>query len=162
MSKKKPVKRKNSKTDNRLWFIVTFLIILIVSVLLGFYFSNNKERVSKDNSELKTPEKPIKTEKSTTLLNGTWVSEYDGAIMEIKGHSFTLEMPSVSNGTIIKGTIQINGKEVSLTYVSGSETCKQKQGKYAFEIKNNKLVFKLINDECKSRADRMSAAWFRL
>ncbi len=163
MPKKKSKKRTNTQNNNRLWFIVTFLIILIVSLFLGYYFSTGKDKDSgKKTPEQITVKKNTGNNKPANPLNGTWVSEYDGAIMEIKNKSFTLEMPSVNEGSIIKGNINISGNEALLIYVSGSESCKEKSGKYRFEIKNEKLYFKLINDDCKIRAERMSVPWYKL
>ena len=163
MPAKRLYNKRDTKSKNSIWFIVTFLIILFVAIILGYFLSNRKQQAGEgDKQSVKTTEKIVEKNKTKNPLSGTWVSEYDGAIMDIKGDTFTLEVPSVSNGTVISGKISVQNKKVLLIYTSGSQTCKQKEGRYIFEFNNKKLKFKLLTDECKSRADRMSVAWFRL
>ncbi len=157
---RKKTTRKFDK-NSALWFIVTFLILLLVSLFLGYYFTNHKDNINNNNKHAKATVKHAinGTSKNNQPLNGTWVSKYDGAIMEINGSNFTLEIPSVSSGTLIHGILNIDGDKISIAYTSGSETCKNKKGRYIFNKKTSELIFKLIKDDCKSRADRMTAVW---
>ena len=164
---KKTLRRKNNR--NALWFIVIFLILLIASLFIGYYFThkNSKEKtetLNQNKQVISTKKTSASLPKSTktNILDGTWVSEYDGAIMEISGTHFTLEFPSVNSGEIIHGLLKTKEGTVHFLYQTGSNTCKGFMGKYNFELKNKNLIFNKISDKCKSRTDRMNSGWYAL
>ncbi len=155
-------KSRKKKNENALWFVIIFLIILIASMFLGYYFThktdNNNKIVKHIISGISKKEKPLKPT-AKNQIEGTWVSNYDGAMMEIHGSRFTLEIPSVNSSSIIKGKITFNGQSVSLVYTSGSQICKGIEGKYHYTLKDKNLIFKIIQDRCAGRSERMSAPW---
>ncbi len=156
-----PAKRK-SKTarkkgrSNALWFVAAFLILIVISVFLVYYFSRDEQP---DKNTLETSQNKTATPQTeSNLLTGTWVSSYDGAIMVFKGKSFTIEFPSVDNGTVISGTYSLSGETVTIIY-NNSETCAGIPGKYSVKREKSKLIFKLISDSCKNRIERMKEDW---
>lgn len=141
------------------WIIVVLVIILIaaVSIIAGRYLSDEKtEKPVAENTEQPTP--PTQTVK--TLLEGTWVSNYDGAMLSITGLSFSLDLASVDKSVTIKGTILV--KDDLVTFINKNGICKDIQGQYRFSLKNNDLNFTVVKDECASRKERMTTGWFRL
>ena len=156
-------KRKTSRKthqNNALWFVVIFLIILIASVFLGYYFSNRKTEVTA------IPEKTVKKtetpEKNRINLSGTWVSENDGAMMEFHTATFTIEFPSVDNAAVISGSFSVKGDTVTFVYGNSSKSCAGIAGKYLIKHSKNRLRFILISDSCRNRTERMKAPWFPL
>ena len=117
--------------------------------------------MAQTTSVTQTDEEPAIT--IEPLYVGTWVSNYDGAILTLKRFEFTLEMPSVDQKTTIKGELSVVKNVLTFVYTSGSETCRGVEGHYQYTLEDNgDIFFKRIKDKCKSRAERMEVSWFRL
>ena len=119
--------------------------------------------VKPDNSSESVEVAKAEAKKPVSVIDGTWVSNYDGAMLTISGSSFTMELPGVDESGKIKGNVAYEENIVTFVYESGSSTCKGTEGHYLYSIdKNGELFFKLIKDVCESRKERMTATWFRL
>ncbi len=169
MASKKRKKRSSKKNSNAFWFLVVFLLLLVVSIFLGYYFTHHTTKTNFESKQMHDSlTSPLKqnvpsSKTATGVLDGTWVSEYDGTIMEIRGRRFTLEFPSINHGQMIHGGLKIQDHTIVFTYQTGSSTCNAIQGTYHFEKKPKKrLLFKVITDSCKSRLERMTSAWYQL
>jgi len=106
--------------------------------------------------------KIIKKQVKDNPLKGTWVSNYDGTMLTIKGDSFTLEMPSVDASSKVKGRIIIEKTIATFINDSKSKSCPSLEGHYSFSFENDELIFSLIKDECDTRINRMSVSWFKI
>jgi hypothetical protein len=158
--------KKNKASINLSILLIIIVLLAILSYALSFLFINDASdeqeiMVTKPNhlSESEVPKGDVKI---ITPINGVWYSTYDGAILSIDGTAFKLELPSVQESKVIKGTLSLAGKEVVFTYTENSQTCKGIPGRYHWETKGqNKIIFEIISDKCTSRTERMSALWER-
>jgi hypothetical protein len=100
---------------------------------------------------------------SVAQIEGTWVSNYDGAMLTIKGFSFSVELSGLDAGPKMMGNLAVEGNIVTFVYDSGNKACQSIEGHYLYALENNgDLFFKLIKDNCESRKERMTATWFKL
>ena len=165
----RPRKRRGTKAQKSplMLFLFIFILLVILSVVIGYFILDTDEgetvdplqttSVSKDNSE----QEPVLTVEP--MYTGTWVSNYDGAILTLNRFSFTLEMPSVDQKTAIQGELSVVKNVLTFVYTSGSETCRGEEGHYQYVLEDNgDIIFKLIKDNCKSRKERMEVSLFRL
>jgi len=162
-------KRKPKKTKlNGVWiFLAIVIVIAIISMLLSyFWISEEKPDVlllpaQEQVKETKTT--PVATSTPAKEIQGIWVSNYDGAMLTIKGLHFDLELSGIDESTIIKGTLAVEGNIVTFVYTAGTEVCKGPEGHYLYSIdESGELFFKLIKDTCEIRKERMTASWFKL
>ncbi len=151
-------KRLSKKTGNNnlLIFFAIVIALALISMIAAYFMTDKTEGEGKQQ-----PKEIIKTEKpATVLFEGTWVSNYNGTMLTIKGLTFTLESPAVDESTILKGKISIEKDTVTFIYESG--TCKGTEGKYQYTLNDKgELFFKLIRDNCSSRKELMTASWFK-
>ena len=143
--------------------IVVIVAIAAVSIFAGWYLSggsteeiNSAEKEQSEHTD-KNEQKGIKTS-----LEGTWVSNYNGAILTIEGSSFEIELPSVDQTMSAKGTITVTDDQVTYVNTEGKEVCIHVEGHYRFTFEENEVFFNLIEDKCPSRIEIMSASWFSL
>ncbi len=169
-------RKKTKKTNHLLIFVMVIVILAAISLSVSYFilqddslkdfspFENTSTERTED-AEASTPAitpDPVAVDKPT-LLDGTWVSNYDGNIMTISGLSFTLESPSVSDASKLSGSLSIEKSIVTFTYTSGTKTCLQIEGHYQFLLEGrDEVFFELIKDNCSKRKDRMSQSWFKL
>ena len=136
---------------------------------ISYYLTNNDSQeikdwvANKENTEMvleKEVQKPKAIEK--TPLEGSWVSNYDGAILTFTGLDFVVELPSVDSPEKISGKIAIEKTIVTFYYTNGKKSCIDVEGHYQFSFDKDEIFFKVIKDQCASRKERMTATWFRL
>ena len=148
--------------------ISVLIILAIVSITIA-YFVLYSEDAQTESTKTVTSEQVEQKEEvrkenkdAKTALEGTWVSNYDGAMLTIKGLDFTLDQPSVDGSGQIKGTLTVDNTTVTFSNTNGIEECIGKEGTYNFSFEKDELNLKLIKDPCESRAEKMAAGWFRL
>lgn len=167
MAKSRKKRSTKAQKSPLMLFLFIFILLVILSVVIGYFILDTDEggtvdplqttSASNDNTE----QEPVLTVEP--MYTGTWVSNYDGAILTLNRFSFTLEMPSVDQKTAIKGQLSVVKNVLTFVYTSGSETCRGEEGHYQFMLEDKgDIFFKLIKDNCKSRAARMEVSWFRL
>ncbi|MFO8129067.1 MAG: alpha/beta hydrolase [Bacteroidales bacterium] len=97
-------------------------------------------------------------------LEGTWVSETDGAMLSVSAAgNFTIDLPSVEETLMWHGSLKIDGQTVTI-HLDGEKDslCKNRAGKYAFRLQNDILQFNVHSDPCKIRRKRFRQLWRRL
>lgn len=167
---------KKKKTSPILIFIFVIIALAAISMLLGYYLlqddsdkglkifgneSNKLETITPEQPGTVLKEKPV--EEKPTLLEGTWVSNYDGNIMTIHGLGYTLESPSVDHVTKITGRLSIEKNIITFVSQDGDELCENTEGHYLFTLQgSDEIFFKLIKDTCTKRKERMTLSWFKL
>jgi len=145
--------------------IIIVVLVMILSYAISYFFihdASKKEVVNTQRNQ--TEAKQVNKGNATiiTLLEGSWYSSYDGAILSINSSSFKLELPGVDGSKAVSGSVIINGKEVIFMNDPASKVCTDKPGRYSWSVKDkNNLSFTKINDPCISRAERMVAGWER-
>ena len=162
--KPKSKKQRNySKYKPLVIVLVVLAAILLISILFGYLLSENgyntflgeeKEQVEPINSN--------KPENIKTAIEGTWVSNYDGAILGVNGLTFSIDLPSVDAPKTIKGNIAVEESLVTFNDISENSNCRNIEGHYKFRIEADEISFELIKDPCEIRKERMTMSWFRL
>lgn len=160
-------RKRRSAKPNRLWVVVAIIIVIAIITMIVSYFYLDED---KPDVLLLPPTEQQDSDEGTdtstapvSQIDGTWVSNYDGAILTLRGDSFSLEISGVDETEKIEGSLAIESNIVTFVYVSGTEVCKGPEGHYLYSIEDNgDIFFKLIKDICDSRKERMTATWFKL
>lgn len=154
--------KKRNKPGNYKTLILLLIVlaaIAIVSVIISYFITNDESDILSQETEQSDQ---LQQENIQTSLEGTWVSNYDGAILTITGLSFTIENPGVDDPTKTSGKLAIEQNLVTFINTGGEEVCKDIEGRYQFTFEKDEVSFKLIKDNCESRKERMTVSWFRL
>ena len=169
MAKKRINRKKPNSNNSTITLVIIIIILAIISVVTAYFMLDEEDKPSQDLIEnlTKTSNTDVNTEntienKVTTPIDGTWVSNYDGAMLTISGTTFSIEMPSVDASSKDKGSIAVQETIVSFTNTSGNKACIGKEGHYNFSFIDDELMLNKIKDPCDSRAQRMSETWFKL
>lgn len=161
----KKSKKKNS-SPNRLWVVVAIVIVvaIITMTLSYFYLDDEKPDVLLiPPSEQQDANDRTTDASQATPIDGIWVSNYDGAILTLQGHSFTLELSGVDVSGKISGTLIVESNIVTFVNNPGANVCAGTEGHYLYTLEDNgDIFFKLFKDKCESRNERMTATWFKL
>ena len=157
--------RKRKKRTNYKPLIIILIVlaaIVVVSIGIGYFLS--KEEANTDPEPVEQKEEPNTNELEAlkTPLEGTWVSNYDGAILTINGLTFSLDVPSVDASVSVKGTLASEKNLITFTNISDDEMCPDIEGHYKFRFEDDEVFFTLIKDNCDNRKERMTMSWFNL
>lgn len=156
-TKSKKSRRTNNGQSTLLIFFAIIIVLAIISTIIAFYYQDETQEDGNQGQQNNTEQ----TSPGTSVIEGTWVSNYDGKILTIKGSDVTLESPSVDGTDKIKGNINVEENIVTLVYDSGS--CQNIEGHYLYSINDaEELFLKLIKDSCENRIERMTMTWFKL
>jgi hypothetical protein len=156
MPTRKKTKRKQIN-NNVIIFLAIVIVLALISVVIAYFVTD------KESDAAAIPNKTVQQneKQNTSVLEGTWVSNYDGTMLTIKGQKVTFEMPSVDDRGKINGSINIEKNIVTFFQTDGP--CGNEEGHYLYSIDQKKeLFFKLIKDNCTSRKELMSMTWFKL
>jgi len=166
MAQRKRKKRKSADKNNQLFvFLAIIIFIAIISMVVAYFFMDNEPENTTDvpTIENQVTEQSTQDLASVAQIEGTWVGNYDGAMLTISGFSFAIELSGVDAASKMTGTLSVEGNIVTFVFASGNEACKNIEGHYLYSIEDSgELFFKLIKDSCASRRERMSATWFKL
>ena len=159
MNRKTRKKRKQITLGNLALF---FLVLVIISAIIAYFLTRPEEQSRKSKPSTTVPAQPVTTTAKQTNnypLSGTWVSNYDGSILDIQGTTFRMEQPSVDSHHVENGNIYIGGNIVTFIYTDSASLCKGKPGIYFFERKKGLLILKLKTDICPGRKDKFATEW---
>lgn len=163
--------RKNSNKSFQIFFITVIVIAILAFVITYLVLNVESESTNKgDNLQ------PTKTELENTETNnvktkapddndliGTWASYNDGAMLTIKGNEYSIELPNVDVTIVGKGKVVIHDGKITFVNTTGDSECNIKPGVYSFTFSgNDEVTFKLIDDSCGLRSDRLAATWFKV
>ena len=142
--------------------LLVFAAIVVASILIGYFLTKEEYVLTDKEVEQYEAGNTTELESIKTPIEGTWVSNYDGAILGINGLTFSLDLPSVDAPKTVKGTISIEQNLVTFINDPADETCTNIEGHYKFSFKEDKISFELIKDNCANRTERMTMSWFKL
>lgn len=169
MAKKRKSRKKPANNNSMLTLIAIVAVLAIVSVTTAYFILNDDGEIDPvetiDVIEIKTDDKTEITKEQISIItpiDGTWVSNYDGAMLSISGTTFTLELPSVDASGTAKGSITVQSTLVIFLNKTGNKTCIGKEGHYKYSFENNELILTKIKDPCENRSERMTESWFKL
>lgn len=156
-------KRKKNNQYKSLIIIIIVLAAIIGASMIISHFLTKEEIHTFPAAEDQVEQKNIgELKKIKTPLEGTWVSNYDGAILTIIGLTFSIDIPSVDTSVALKGTLSVEKNLISFTNSNGEKNCLNVEGHYQFSFEADEVTFKLIKDQCNSRKERMTMSWFNL
>lgn len=166
MPAKRRINRKSANKNKTLFIFIAIVIVLaIISMLVAYFLvdkNNEDDKVVMPTEQKETQELKVNLD-AVKQIAGTWVSNYDGAMLTISDLSFSIETSGVDATAKITGTLAVEGNIVTFVYTSGNKVCEGIEGHYLYSLEENgELFFKLIKDSCSSREERMSATWFKL
>ncbi len=122
----------------------------------------NSKIISFLNNE-KTINQVQSPDPKNNLYKVTWVNNSDGALLQLKENgTFSLDFPSVDEKKYYEGTFTIVDNQISFTYSSTVESCESISGVYKFNISNDQLDLKTLNDKCRIRKQHFSQGWFKI
>ncbi len=167
MTKKRKSRKKPSANNSMLMLIAIVAILAIVSVVVAYFVldNDNNETIETITEIIQTDDNSLRTEEQKTIktpIEGTWVSNYDGAMLTISGTTFSLELPSVDASGNVKGSIAVENTIVTFSNTTGTKTCIGKEGHYNYSFEDDELMLNKIKDPCDRRSERMTESWFRL
>lgn len=157
--------KKRKKSVNYKPFIIIIIVLIIIvaaSVAIGYFLVTEKTASDPKQVEQAKQLNTNELESVKTPLEGTWVSNYDGAILSVNGLTYNLDLPSVDASVSTKGMLAVEQNLVTFVNSNGNEVCQNMEGHYQFTFNEQELSFKLIKDACESRKERMTMSWFKL
>ncbi len=168
MAVKKQRKKRKKPANNSLWVFLAIIVVLaIISMLISYFWVGGEKPdvfllpSSEDNETVVTEQ--AEDQARSTPIDGTWISQYDGAMLTIAGNKFTLELPGIDESGAARGVFTLEDNICTFVIESGSESCRGTEGHYLYSLTDTgELHFELIKDICNSRKERMTANWFKL
>ncbi len=165
MAKRKTKSRSSKKNNSFNIFIIVVIILALLSFAISYFVLQTESEViaTSKNVEKEEPvEKPVlKIIQEKSVLEGTWASYSDGAMLTIKGKHFSIELPSVESTVLASGKVIVENGMVIFIYTNKGSDCKS-QGRYKFEIKDDEVTFIAEKDSCRSRVVLLVATWFKV
>jgi len=169
MAKRKAKSRKKKKNNT---FLIFFLIIIALA-LVAFaitYLVTETEKEAIVNTVVDEPkvDKPVtkpevmSPQNQNLILDGTWASYNDGAMLTITGLNYTIELPNVEGTMIGRGRIVVNNNKITFVDTDQDSQCSIKPGVYSFTLDNDEVIFEKVEDDCTSRSARIEATWFKV
>lgn len=167
--KRNPGKSKNS--GDLLTILLVIVLLAVIAAITAYYLtkkpahskkSQTEQLQNKKANENKETQPPATgNSETTTLLEGTWVSQNDGALLEFHRHTFSLDLPSVDSHSYKKGIFSIDGNQITFSYSNINNVCGSQKGIYTFKLSNGSLHLKAKKDDCKFRKQKLVATWDR-
>lgn len=162
-------KRGAQKSGTSIMIPLIIILLAIIAAIAVYFLSEKAKTVQKPQVEQIQNQKPIKTTKpenpakavpgTRTFLEGTWVSQSDGAMLQFHNHTFSIDIPSVDSQNYKKGTFSIKGKQITFSYTTGKTLCDKEEGIYTYRLSKGILHLKVNKDNCKSRRGTLVADW---
>lgn len=173
-------RRSEKKTTSQgfLRLLLQVLVVLLLLAVIAFAASyvylrkqngdaapksipSSKEQLMQTTSGENTKTESIASKAEKTILEGTWVSTDNGAMLTFSADQYTIDFPSVEAVQPMKGSFLV--KETMLELLSSNDPkCISAIGRYSFTFKDGDLHLKLTDDSCLRRSNLLGAVWFKL
>lgn len=171
MSTRKRNPGKNKNSGDLLSILLVVIVLAVIAAITAYYLTKKPVHSKKSQTEQphnqktngnKNTKSPAKENTvTTTVLEGTWVSQNDGALMEFHENNFSLDLPSVDSHSYKKGIFSIEGNQVTFSYSNINNACGKQKGIYTFKLSDGSLHLKAKKDACKFRKQKLVATWDR-
>ncbi len=166
MAKRKTKSPSGKKNNSFTIFLVIVIILALVSFAISYFVMQTDSEIVKTDpniEETKTIPKVAKKSISNNLiLDGTWASYNDGAMLTINGQNFSVELPSVESTVLASGKVVVKNNTATFIYTHNGSDCGVKPGVYTYKVQNDEVVFKKKDDSCGSRVGLLVATWFKV
>ncbi len=155
MAKRRSTRRKAHSSNTFMIFFIIVIVLAVLSFVITYYVTKTDDSVDKDvvniqKTETATEEVTEEVAEESTekyVLEGTWASYNDGAMLTIRGRSFTIELPSVESTIVASGKIVIVGNTATFVYTNQDSDCGIKPGKYEFIFESDdEVTFIKVDD----------------
>jgi hypothetical protein len=163
---------RNPEPKMRLSKVILIVIILAAIAAIAAYYLTQKSGKTNDirvpsASQLQWKEKkPQEMTQSKpmakTALEGNWVSDTDGTMLDIQGNTFSIDSPSVDSHTYYQGMITVSGDKAQFVFKGKNAPCGHSSGNYTFQIKGDNLILKPAHDTCTIRKAKLAGNWSHL
>ena len=171
MSTRKRNTGKTKRSGDLLSILLVIVLLAVIAAITAYYLTKKPAhskksqteqlQTKKANENRKTQSPATGNSKATTVLEGTWVSQNDGALLEFHNNTFSLDLPSVDSHSYKKGIFSINGNLITLSYSNTNNACGTQKGIYTFKLSDGSLHLKAKKDDCKFRKQKLVATWDR-
>jgi len=171
MNKRKRNTGKTKRSGDLLSILLVIILLAVIAAITAYYLTKKPVQSKqsqteqlhnkKANENRKTQSPATGYPKATTVLEGTWVSQNDGALLEFHNHTFSLDLPSVDSHSYKKGTFSIEGNMITVSYSNTNNACGRQKGIYTFRLIGGSLHLKAKKDACKFRKQKLVATWDR-
>ena len=183
----RPRRRKTKKQQPALKGFLLLLVVLISLTIIAFaatfvYVRLNKPSKMSVSVEQAAPVVPdtiaaeaspapvtgpqkveqVKKQEYEPALMGTWVSNSSSAMITFEGNRYTLDMPSVEETQVIKGSFSIESGVIILKTGEGPKSCSNATGRYTYQLKGDDLTLRMQSDACKIRSNQLQSSFFRM
>lgn len=178
-------RRKTGKNHSLLRSLLTLLIVLLSLAAIAFAASYVYQRqVAKketaaqeavanvppqtnDDQTLEEDYTPASNQEDAATLSiykleGTWISTANGAMMTIKGETFSIDFPSVEYAQPMKGKIKVENETAVFTASKASDECGVNEGIYTYKLTGEDLFLRLKKDACRPRTSQLATKWYKL
>lgn len=171
MTTKKQTSRKTNSKISLSKIIFILIILAAVAAIIAYFLTQSSPHIEKDTvqpaSQLKWNENKPQVITATkpmikTKLEGSWVNNYNGIMLDVHGQQFSVDSPSVDNNFYFEGTFSIIEDLIQFTNRGKNTPCADYSGKYRFKLKEGTLIIKLENDTCTLRKSKLIGTWQRL
>jgi hypothetical protein len=180
-SRRRSAKKQQPALKGFLLLLVVFISLAIIAfAATHVYVRLNKQTTNPATIEQPQPQiadtvaivepthdEPPKTEMQKKPefepgLAGTWVSNSSSAMITFEGDNYTLDLPSVEDIPIIKGSFSLSSGTIILKTAEGPHYCPKTTGRYTYKLKGDELTLRLQSDGCKTRSNELNSSFFRL
>ena len=100
---------------------------------------------------------------SQELKEGTYTSNVDSRVISFKlydGNHYTVKL---DDETVVEGVYEVKNEQVYITDETGPYACGENMtGVYKWIIKDNKVTFTVVKDECTGRKNFMTTKPFTI
>lgn len=170
MAKRKTKSQSSKKNKSFSIFIIVVIILALLSFAISYFVMQTESEIvtTSTNRENKKPlQKPVRKSnlkiiQEKSVLEGTWASYSDGAMLTIKGKYFSIELPSVESTILASGKVSVKDNVVTFIYTNKGSDCMSKPGLYKFKIQGDDVTFVMEKDGCMSRVGMIAATWFKV
>jgi len=169
MSTKKGKRRKPQKSGSFSTILLIIILLAVIAAIVSYFLTRKSKPITKPQTEQvesnnepqnKQPEASETAKPGVkTILEGTWVSRNDGALLEFHNNTFNIDIPSVDSHNYQKGSFSIEGSQITFSYPEGKNSCGAEKGIYTYELSHGSIQFKVEKDNCKSRQEKLVAIW---
>ena len=169
MSTRKRKQRNTKGSGNLLTLLLVILLLAIIAAITAYYltqkpasgkkFQTEQSHNQKSSKNTQSEASTINKSETKTILEGTWVSQNDGAILEFHNNTFSIDLPSVDSHSFQKGTFSVEGNQVIFKYLNAKTPCGKEKGIYTYKVSDGSLRLKARKDDCKIRKQKLVATW---
>ncbi len=169
MAKRKTQSHKKKKNNSFIIFFIVIVVLALVAYAITYLVTQSEKEVVNNTivnepitAKPKTKIEDLSPAEQRVVLDGTWASYNDGAMLTIKGLNYTIELPNVEGTMIGRGRVVVLDNKITFVNTDQDSQCSIKPGIYRFILDDEEVTFEKIDDNCSTRSGKIEATWFRV